>query len=149
MRKSAAPSRAKFISPVLNQKSTVSSVQNLSKAVKPQSGVRSTSSILNILKKSNSETNAPSTQTIKHELAKKTVKIDEQPQKENLIQTCGKRIYAVVWGKKSTKKHKTWEGDGFLEVGTKSAILKDANGTEMGRATNIKTELIEDGYILS
>lgn len=148
MRKSAAPSRVKFISPLLNQNSTVTSAEKLSKIVKPQSGVRSTSSVLNILKKFNSLT-----QKVKQELPSKSIadseNVSENPQKENVIQSIGKRIYSVVWGKKSTKKHKTWEGDGFLEVGTNSAVLKDENGTEMGRATNIKTELIEDGYILS
>jgi hypothetical protein len=34
------------------------------------------------------------------------------------------RLFNVVWGKQSKKKHKTWEGDGILEVGEKTVILK-------------------------
>lgn len=34
------------------------------------------------------------------------------------------RLFNVVWGKQSKKKHKTWEGDGVLEVGEKTVILK-------------------------
>jgi hypothetical protein len=34
------------------------------------------------------------------------------------------RLFNVVWGKQTKKKHKTWEGDGTLEVGEKSVILK-------------------------
>lgn len=34
------------------------------------------------------------------------------------------RIYNVVYGKPSKKKHKTWEGDGILEIGDKSLTLK-------------------------
>jgi hypothetical protein len=34
------------------------------------------------------------------------------------------RLFNVVWGKQSKKKHKTWEGDGILEVEEKAVILK-------------------------
>lgn len=34
------------------------------------------------------------------------------------------RLFNVVWGKQSKKKHKTWEGDGILEVVEKTIILK-------------------------
>lgn len=34
------------------------------------------------------------------------------------------RIFRVVWGKPTAKKHKTWEGDGTLELGEKTATLK-------------------------
>jgi hypothetical protein len=34
------------------------------------------------------------------------------------------RLFNVVWGKQSKKKHKTWEGDGILEVEEKTVILK-------------------------
>lgn len=29
-----------------------------------------------------------------------------------------------MWGKQTKKKHKTWEGDGILEVHNNTAILK-------------------------
>lgn len=34
------------------------------------------------------------------------------------------RIYNVLVGKISTRKHKQWESDGILEVSGKSAVLK-------------------------
>jgi hypothetical protein len=34
------------------------------------------------------------------------------------------RLFNVVWGKQSKKKHKTWEGDGILEVVERAVILK-------------------------
>ena len=45
-----------------------------------------------------------------------------------------KRIFNVVWRDISTKKHKTWKGDGTLEVNelASSAILKDETGKYMG-----------------
>ncbi|KAJ1529567.1 hypothetical protein ONE63_006338 [Megalurothrips usitatus] len=55
------------------------------------------------------------------------------------------RIYRVVWGKPTTKKHKTWEGDGTLEVGEKTATLKDEEGKILGRATQVKTAELEEG----
>lgn len=33
-------------------------------------------------------------------------------------------MFNVVYGKVTSKKHKTWEGDGLLEVIGKSAVLK-------------------------
>nr|CAD7411274.1 unnamed protein product [Timema poppensis] len=40
---------------------------------------------------------------------------------------CGDRVclvFTVLWGKQTKKKHKTWEGDGTLEVTDCSAVLK-------------------------
>ena len=42
-------------------------------------------------------------------------------------------VYNVVYGKQTKKKHKTWEGDGILEVGSKYVTLKDENGVVIGR----------------
>lgn len=33
-------------------------------------------------------------------------------------------VFNAVYGKVSSKKHKTWDGDGLLEVAGKSAVLK-------------------------
>lgn len=33
-------------------------------------------------------------------------------------------MFNVVFGKVTTKKHKTWDNDGFLEVLGKNAVLK-------------------------
>ncbi|KAL7301640.1 hypothetical protein TKK_0005647 [Trichogramma kaykai] len=55
------------------------------------------------------------------------------------------RIYNVMIGKISTRKHKQWEDDGILEVRGKSAILKDVNGKFIGKTT-VKPEMIEEGF---
>lgn len=34
------------------------------------------------------------------------------------------RFYNVVWNKQTKKKHKTWEGDGTIEINNDIAILK-------------------------
>jgi len=58
------------------------------------------------------------------------------------------RYLTCVWAKKSTRKHKKWEGDAFLKVGTRSVVLIDVDGKEIGRSSGYKvTELseLEDG----
>ncbi|XP_075215180.1 DNA repair and recombination protein RAD54B-like [Lycorma delicatula] len=55
------------------------------------------------------------------------------------------RIFNVVYGKISKKKHKTWEGDGILEVAGISVTLKDSDGTFIGRASNKKYADIHEG----
>ncbi|XP_069701222.1 DNA repair and recombination protein RAD54B-like isoform X2 [Periplaneta americana] len=57
----------------------------------------------------------------------------------------GKRIFNVVWGKQSKKKHKTWEGDGILEVGEKTVVLKDTDGKILGQTSSRKTATLEEG----
>ncbi|KAK0124492.1 helicase [Cadophora gregata] len=41
--------------------------------------------------------------------------------------------YQVLWRKYTTKKHKTWDGDGVLSVYGGYARLQDISGREMGR----------------
>lgn len=41
--------------------------------------------------------------------------------------------YQVLWRKYTTKKHKTWDGDGVLSVCGGYARLQDVSGREMGR----------------
>lgn len=43
--------------------------------------------------------------------------------------------YTVLWRKKTTKKHKTFDGDGVLSVSNGSAILQDTSGKDLGRTT--------------
>lgn len=57
------------------------------------------------------------------------------------------RYYRVLWRKITNKKHKTWDGDGFLSESGGYAFLKDENGKDMGR-TACKTALLS-GSILS
>ncbi|MCJ1468794.1 helicase [Pseudocyphellaria aurata] len=42
--------------------------------------------------------------------------------------------YNVLWRKVTTKKHKTWDGDGVLHVASGYAYLQDVSGRDMGRA---------------
>lgn len=44
-----------------------------------------------------------------------------------------RKIFNVVYGKQSKKKHKTWEGDGTLEIHEKYAMLKDETGKAIGK----------------
>lgn len=42
--------------------------------------------------------------------------------------------YNVLWRKYTTKKHKTWDGDGVLHTTAGYAYLQDISGRDMGRA---------------
>ncbi|RFU35781.1 hypothetical protein B7463_g588, partial [Scytalidium lignicola] len=46
----------------------------------------------------------------------------------------GGAYYRVLWRKFTTKKHKTWDGDGFLSVSDGYARLHDVSGREMGKS---------------
>ncbi|KAJ6641570.1 DNA repair and recombination protein RAD54B [Pseudolycoriella hygida] len=59
-----------------------------------------------------------------------------------------KLVYNVVWGKRSTKKHKTFEGDGTLTISSKTATLRNSDGSYLGSST-IKPEEIEIGCRLT
>ncbi|KAK3871160.1 hypothetical protein Pcinc_023686 [Petrolisthes cinctipes] len=48
------------------------------------------------------------------------------------------KYYSVVWCKRSNKKHKKWEGDAVLIVKTRSVVLKDTEGREIGRGMGYK-----------
>ena len=56
--------------------------------------------------------------------------------------------FECVWGKKSTRKHKKWEGDGLLRVGTSTVLLIDEEGKELGKGSGYNTSQLaelEDG----
>lgn len=74
---------------------------------------------------------------------------NEQCATNNLLQTYSSSQFKVVWGKPSTKKHKTWDGDGFLEVSEKSATLRDDNGTVLGTKSLLKPLEVQIGQILT
>ncbi|XP_070171570.1 DNA repair and recombination protein RAD54B isoform X2 [Polyergus mexicanus] len=54
-----------------------------------------------------------------------------------------------MYGRVTSKKHKTWDSDGFLEVTGKSAILKDLDGKVIGRKTINSSGTVEEGSILN
>nr|XP_012228606.1 PREDICTED: DNA repair and recombination protein RAD54B-like isoform X2 [Linepithema humile] len=58
-----------------------------------------------------------------------------------------KIIFNIVYGKVTSKKHKTWDGDGLLEVIGKNAVFKDMDGNIMGR-TKIDPSNAVEGFRL-
>lgn len=56
-----------------------------------------------------------------------------------------KRKFNVVWAPLSNKKHKTWEGDGVLEIEGKIARLRDERGKLLATEFNLKSEVIAEG----
>uniref|UniRef100_A0A6E8VRG2 DNA repair and recombination protein RAD54-like n=1 Tax=Anopheles coluzzii TaxID=1518534 RepID=A0A6E8VRG2_ANOCL len=62
--------------------------------------------------------------------------------------SCSKTIFKVVWGKISTRNHKTWEGDGTLEVSGRSAVLKDEAGKVITTASGLKIDEVTEGIQL-
>ncbi|KAL2006487.1 hypothetical protein VTN00DRAFT_9155 [Thermoascus crustaceus] len=56
--------------------------------------------------------------------------------------------YNVLWRKFTTKKHKTWDGDGILSVRDGYAYLQDVSGRDMGRVM-LNSATLEPGSTLS
>ena len=54
--------------------------------------------------------------------------------------------YIVLYRKFTTKKHKTWDGDGVLSVVGGYARLQDVDGRELGR-TPCKTPLLPESQL--
>lgn len=76
---------------------------------------------------------------------------DQQEVKENVTQpsnTLESKKYNVTWGKQTKKKHKTWEGDGYLIVSDKFAALHDLDGQKLGTTSDLKSLNLEDGSII-
>lgn len=119
---------------------------------------RSTASVLNLLCQPK-KVNVPAMKRLEDEAADDVVHIDKDllsssnkctaalsaPSSSVGDSSTRKRIFRVVFGKPSAKKHKTWEGDGTLEVGEKTATLMDEDGKVIGRASQVKTAELEEG----
>ncbi|ETN66628.1 DNA repair and recombination protein RAD54 [Anopheles darlingi] len=71
--------------------------------------------------------------------------ISSSSSKENVGALKDTAIFKVVWGKISTRKHKTWEGDGTLEVSGRSALLRDETGKVISTASGLKLEEVTEG----
>lgn len=59
------------------------------------------------------------------------------------LQSSSKKYYSVQWRKKSNKKNKSWEGDGYIVVGPDSIVLKieqKKNFKAVGRTSKVNTE---------
>ncbi|KAG5334538.1 RA54B protein, partial [Acromyrmex charruanus] len=74
-------------------------------------------------------------------ICEKKISIIDSPQ------TTTKIVFNVVYSKITSKKHKTWDDDGLLEVTGKNAILKNSDGNIIGRTT-ISPNNMAEGYKL-
>ena len=61
-----------------------------------------------------------------------TIKV-EQNTTTDVVKHKGHRYFNVVWRKPTTKKHKTWEGDGILIVSGSELKLQDPSGKIISR----------------
>ncbi|MCJ1379469.1 helicase [Xylographa soralifera] len=61
-----------------------------------------------------------------------TATSSDSSQKDQQLET---NYYNVLWRKYTTKKHKTWDGDGIVRVVDGFAYLQDISGKDMGRTT--------------
>ncbi|XP_018402156.1 PREDICTED: DNA repair and recombination protein RAD54B-like, partial [Cyphomyrmex costatus] len=62
---------------------------------------------------------------------------------ENSPKAKTKTKFNVMFGKVTSKKHKTWDSDGLLEIVGKSAILKNLDGNIIGRTTINPSNAVE------
>uniref|UniRef100_A0A1B6CFP3 Helicase ATP-binding domain-containing protein n=1 Tax=Clastoptera arizonana TaxID=38151 RepID=A0A1B6CFP3_9HEMI len=158
MRKSNAPSKS------VRNLSFTSDISRLSDSKEKSSpppkfgekndiSVRSAENILNLLIKPKhefdqfleavEETSADSKTILTEFNINKNIPSSDNTKVENGI--IKKRYFNVVYGKQSKKKHKTWEGDGILEVGEKSLLLKDCDGKTLGQGCGKKNADLEEG----
>ncbi|KAF4528712.1 hypothetical protein B566_EDAN014280 [Ephemera danica] len=154
MRKSSAPSFLKSrVSSGLVKTNENSSNKNTVSVPDP-TAVRSTSRILSLLNgdPDTIEDVSCSMQSNNSEIendedSKKIPSADHQIQTPNVASdTSEKIIFEAVYRKMTSKKHKTWEGDGTVQVEGRCAILKDDTGKEMGRNSKVKADVIfEEG----
>ncbi|GAB6025420.1 DNA repair and recombination protein rad54b, variant 2 [Chamberlinius hualienensis] len=162
MRRSLAPSQSSICKKVKSN----DNVQNLRKDIcSPQiitssSGVRSVLDVINLVENVDilheSEVNADnddvdiqkinklnaSSQEIHHVTYKKEPNLSVTDEEKT------ESYFKVVWCKRSTRKHKKWEGDAVLAVRQRSVVLKSLEGKEIGRAIGYKqSDLsnLEDG----
>uniref|UniRef100_W8BU55 DNA repair and recombination protein RAD54-like n=1 Tax=Ceratitis capitata TaxID=7213 RepID=W8BU55_CERCA len=76
------------------------------------------------------------------------VKFESHNTEENVSNIYTKIIFNVVWREITKKKHKTWDGDGFLEVQLElpRAVLKDSTGKYLGTNTKFQVSDLEEGF---
>lgn len=148
MRRSAAPSFRKFKSPVITTKNDLIADNKTETCPSnhKNSEIRNTASILQLLNKKVDYVENETIDKLKCTEEKLHKKHETEKEVSHLYEN---KIFNIVWGKKSTKKHKTWEGDGTLILNKKEVTVKDEEGKVIGRLTNIKPECIEEGYIFS
>ncbi|TPX35085.1 hypothetical protein SmJEL517_g02501 [Synchytrium microbalum] len=63
--------------------------------------------------------------------------VDQPPDQRH--RTGDATYYTIVWRKKQSRMHKTWDGDGLLVKRDKSLVVQDDAGKEIGRGTALST----------
>ncbi|KAK2582718.1 hypothetical protein KPH14_004988 [Odynerus spinipes] len=116
------------------------------KKVGDSNSIRSTSRVLSFF---NKENQTIVDDKIKNDSAihERDSKIDDNKNEQSHAERNDKLIFNVVFGKKTAKKHKTWDNDGFLEVNGKHAVLKDEDRSIIARTT-VKPENLDEGFRL-
>ncbi|PKY09091.1 putative dsDNA-dependent ATPase [Aspergillus campestris IBT 28561] len=72
---------------------------------------------------------------------------DKNKEKDNSVDLTDDRYFNALWRKPTTKKNKTWDGDGVLSARDGYVYLQDVSGKEMGRA--MIGARLEQGVMLS
>lgn len=142
MRRSAAPSAQKKQFPASQKPSHFSPACNFPSIQNTQpftQAKRSTADVLNLLNSGATEdfnidepfesTQPGLTQTLQ---SQKPIVVAKSS-----TESSGKLVYSVCYGKKTTKKNKTYSDDGFLELSHDhtTVVLKDSNGKFVSRST--------------
>ncbi|KAI9725872.1 MAG: helicase [Chrysothrix sp. TS-e1954] len=68
--------------------------------------------------------------------------VSQSPHVDTSCSAVEERYYNVLWRKPSTKKHKTWDGDGVLIVLNGLGHLQDESGRSMGKTPCSKPLLV-------
>ncbi|KYN17695.1 DNA repair and recombination protein RAD54B [Trachymyrmex cornetzi] len=88
------------------------------------------------------ENNSPRKQNANSPICEKKMSITDSPQ------ATAKIVFNVVYSKITSKKHKTWDDDGLLEVTGKNAILKNLDGNIIGRTTVNPNNMAEGSKLI-
>lgn len=139
MRRSAAPSAQKKQFPASQKPCNFSPACNFPSIQNTQpftQAKRSTADVLNLL-------NSGATEDFNIEEPVESTQPDLLESQKPIVvaksstDSSGKLVYSVCYGKKTTKKNKTYSDDGFLELSHDhtTIVLKDSNGKFVSRST--------------
>ncbi|XP_032677670.1 DNA repair and recombination protein RAD54B-like isoform X1 [Odontomachus brunneus] len=110
--------------------------------------LRTTSQILSLFKKAVQENDDENVEVENIATNKQDAGDPVVEKKTSTVTLESKIIFNVVFGKISSKKHKTWDGDGLLEVVGKNAVLKDLDGNIIGRTTINPSNAVEGSRLI-
>lgn len=119
-----------------------------------QNYTRSTSDILDLINSSDDHTDHVRSVDSDREcdsnppLGESDLSENKSPMRSSTNKVC----FEVLWCKRSSRKHKKWEGDGVLEVFGRAMTLKSLEGETLGQVSGCKAADIEnltDGSVLA